>query len=307
MTEKLDSDKMACAMYGHDVHPEGYKPTLADVQPGGRVRLGDRPKDGEVLVEVSGLTGSGKSAIAGEIEILCKTLGLEVEWVNGDEEKRLTHADWIGALEMYKPKVVIVEQNIPRAALAAQPSPGGQGETLVTDAMVEAAHAAYWAHPDDSGEDRPCIRAALEAALAGRQPVCPTCEKEGVFSDDGSGPWDCYTCGKKAAARQPVGEPVVKSVGIDALAKLLEDEAAECERAWVERADTYMSGRASGFLLAADHFRKIATSQRWSEFLSSPAQAVDLGMVERAMLAHVGKHATRYVLDDLRALIDSKA
>ena len=38
-----------------------------------------------------------------------------------------------------------------------------------------------------------------------------------------------------------------------------------------------------------------------------PAQGVDLGMVERAMLAHVGKHATRYVLDDLRALIDSKA
>ncbi|HEL4242660.1 TPA: hypothetical protein UM790_000163 [Stenotrophomonas maltophilia] len=104
--------------------------TLADVQPGGRVRLGDHPKDGEVLVEVSGLTGSGKSAIAGEIEILCKALGLDAEWVNGDEEKRLTHADWIGALEMYKPKVVIVEKNIPRAALSAQPSPGGQGDAL---------------------------------------------------------------------------------------------------------------------------------------------------------------------------------
>lgn len=38
----------------------------------------------------------------------------------------------------------------------------------VTDEMVEAAHAAYWTHPDDSGEDRPCIRAALEAALAAR-------------------------------------------------------------------------------------------------------------------------------------------
>lgn len=100
--------------------------TLADVQPGGRVRLGDGPKDGEVIVEVSGLTGSGKSAIAGEIEILCKALGLDAEWVNGDEEKRLTHADWIGALEMYKPKVVILERNVSRAALSAQPSPGGQ-------------------------------------------------------------------------------------------------------------------------------------------------------------------------------------
>lgn len=76
------------------------------------------------------------------------------------------------------------------------------------------------------------------------------------------------------AARQPVGEPASKSVGIDALVKLLEDEAAECEKAWTERADTYMSGRASGFRLAADYFRKIATNQRWSEFLSSPAQAV---------------------------------
>ena len=52
----------------------------------------------------------------------------------------------------------------------SQPSPGGQ-DALVTDAMVESAHAAYWAHPDDSGEDRPCMRAALEAALAARQPV----------------------------------------------------------------------------------------------------------------------------------------
>jgi|GEM_PF-1654776 len=105
---------------------KAVEPSLADAQPGGRVRLGDRPKEGEVLVEVSGLTGSGKSAVAGEIEILCKALGLDAEWVNGDEEKRLTHADWIGALEMYKPKVVIVERNIPRAALSAQPSPGGQ-------------------------------------------------------------------------------------------------------------------------------------------------------------------------------------
>lgn len=41
-----------------------------------------------------------------------------------------------------------------------------RGAPEVTDAMVEAAHAAYWSHPDDRGEDRPCIRAALEAAFA---------------------------------------------------------------------------------------------------------------------------------------------
>lgn len=73
-------------------------------------------KPGEVLVVVHGLTGSGKSAVAGEIEILCKALGLEVRWENGDEEKFLTHADWTAALELYKPRVRIVEINTPRPA-----------------------------------------------------------------------------------------------------------------------------------------------------------------------------------------------
>lgn len=59
---------------------------------------------GEVLVTVSGLTGSGKSAIAGEIEIMCKALGLDVLWTDGHSEKNLTGADWTQALELYKPK-----------------------------------------------------------------------------------------------------------------------------------------------------------------------------------------------------------
>ena len=72
---------------------------------------------GEVLVTVSGFTGSGKSAIAGEIEILCRALGLQVEWPDGDSEKNMTHVDWTAALEQYKPRVHIVEQNIPFAAM----------------------------------------------------------------------------------------------------------------------------------------------------------------------------------------------
>lgn len=72
------------------------------------------PTEGEVIVEVSGLTGSGKSAICGEIEILCRALGLQVEWVEGASEKWLTHADWTEALEMYRPRVRIVERNVPR-------------------------------------------------------------------------------------------------------------------------------------------------------------------------------------------------
>jgi len=75
-----------------------------------------KPAKGEVLVVVSGFTGCGKSAIAGEIEIAMKAIGVPVQWTNGDAEKRMTGADWLTAIEMYKPTVRIVEVNMPRAA-----------------------------------------------------------------------------------------------------------------------------------------------------------------------------------------------
>lgn len=201
--------------------------TLADAQPGGRVRLGDHPKDGEVLVEVSGLTGSGKSAIAGEIEILCKALGLDAEWVNGDEEKRLTHADWIGALEMYKPKVVIVEKNIPRAALSAQPSPADTGiptspspggQDALADALVPVADEWYRLCERRFAVDRISIsgqlaEAIMEAVCAARQPVTMD---DALAAGDGTlhgaiDHWQERALRAEAelAARQPVGEPEI--------------------------------------------------------------------------------------------------
>ncbi|ESE17300.1 hypothetical protein HMPREF1623_04607 [Escherichia coli 910096-2] len=75
-----------------------------------------KPAKGEVLAVVSGFTGCGKSAIAGEIEIAMKAIGVPVKWTNGDAEKRMTGADWLTAIEMYKPTVRIVEVNVPRAA-----------------------------------------------------------------------------------------------------------------------------------------------------------------------------------------------
>ncbi|WP_289703543.1 ead/Ea22-like family protein [Escherichia coli] len=75
-----------------------------------------KPAKGEVLVVVSGFTGCGKSAIAGEIEIAMKAIGVPVQWTNGDAEKRMKGADWLTAIEMYKPTVRIVEVNVPRAA-----------------------------------------------------------------------------------------------------------------------------------------------------------------------------------------------
>ncbi|EMZ7581064.1 ead/Ea22-like family protein, partial [Escherichia coli] len=73
-----------------------------------------KPAKGEVLVVVSGFTGCGKSAIAGEIEIAMKAIGVPVQWTNGDAEKHMTGADWLTAIEMYKPTVRIVEVNVPR-------------------------------------------------------------------------------------------------------------------------------------------------------------------------------------------------
>ena len=76
-----------------------------------------KPAKGEVLVVVSGFTGCGKSAIAGEIEIAMKAIGVPVRWTNGDAEKRMTGADWLTAIEMYKPTLRIVEVNVPHAAV----------------------------------------------------------------------------------------------------------------------------------------------------------------------------------------------
>lgn len=65
----------------------------------------------KVTIIVTGETGSGKSAIAGEIEIALKAIGVPVEWQSADRE-HWTHGNeyWI---DLYKPEVTIVEQNIP--------------------------------------------------------------------------------------------------------------------------------------------------------------------------------------------------
>lgn len=69
-----------------------------------------------VYIEVSGLTGIGKSAICGEIEIALKAIGLSVNWQDGLAEKYMTDADWFHYLELHNPRVVIMERNIPRPA-----------------------------------------------------------------------------------------------------------------------------------------------------------------------------------------------
>lgn len=74
----------------------------------------------EITITVSGMTGSGKSAICGEIEILCAALGLKCEWAGGHQERNLTHADYLTALELYRPCVKIIEKNIPRTKISPE-------------------------------------------------------------------------------------------------------------------------------------------------------------------------------------------
>lgn len=81
----------------------------------------------KITVTVSGETGSGKSAIAGEIEIALKAIGVPT-FVQ--ERDTMVHADYMHWIELYKPEVTIYEQNIPRPAhqpeLAMQHRPAAQ-------------------------------------------------------------------------------------------------------------------------------------------------------------------------------------
>lgn len=75
----------------------------------------------QVTVTVSGLTGSGKSAVLGEIMIALKSIGLTVEIGEGERlEMGMTHGDFATALELYKPTVLLREVNIPRRSLSGE-------------------------------------------------------------------------------------------------------------------------------------------------------------------------------------------
>ncbi|NGM56527.1 hypothetical protein G5C63_19670 [Stenotrophomonas pavanii] len=291
--------------------------TLADVQPGGRVRLGDqaerarfeawghteglplaRSKLGGYAFEITARAWRAWQYLSAQPSQVTYHGDVDLKWLSGsigEVAHRLSTcmptglAEWAVRARDCRIAAQVLSE------LSAQPSPGDQGDALRSFACeaVEYFRNRSDVVDGDYGSPSPNEEMILlsegEAALAARQPayVQGSDELRARTEGERAAYMEGLEEGKKIAARQPVGEPVVKSVGIDALAKLLEDEAAECEKAWVERADTYMSGRASGFLLAAEHFRKIATSQRWSEFLSSPAQAVDH---QAALLAEERAH-----------------
>lgn len=107
------------------------------------------PLSGHVYVEVSGLTGTGKSAVMGEIEIALKALGLPVEHGSDFQaEKNGTHADWQEALDLYKPVVVLRERNVSRLAPTAPVEASGQDDDLkliIAHTIIEDLRVQ---HPD---------------------------------------------------------------------------------------------------------------------------------------------------------------
>lgn len=71
-----------------------------------------------VTVIVEGGVGTGKSAIAGEIEIALKAIGVPVRFLDEAgmrSEKNMTHADWQSAIDMYRPNVTIIERVVREA------------------------------------------------------------------------------------------------------------------------------------------------------------------------------------------------
>lgn len=68
----------------------------------------------KITVIVTGETGSGKSAIAGEIEIALKAIGVPVTM---EERDTMVVADYQNWIDLYKPEVTIIERNIPIVSL----------------------------------------------------------------------------------------------------------------------------------------------------------------------------------------------
>lgn len=153
--------------------------TLADVQPGGRVRLGDQ-------------------AERARFEEWAISRGWSIQrWADGLQ--RYCSCNTERMWEAFQ------------AGLSAQPSPGGQGDTQ--HVLVNAAHlervlvCAEGNHFDDCMADRTTtITRAIEQmreALAARQPVSETDAYQQGFRDGQD-----RTC--TVVARQPVGEPVAE-------------------------------------------------------------------------------------------------
>jgi thymidylate kinase len=68
----------------------------------------------EVLVTVSGLTGSGKSSVASEIDIALRSIGVRTTWEGSDAERGSIPLDQLDPGAMADLTVTIREVNVAR-------------------------------------------------------------------------------------------------------------------------------------------------------------------------------------------------
>lgn len=276
--------------------------TLADVQPGGMVRLGDQRSD-----LVPGIVRCAKC----QFQLVRSNLNMHDGTVTAGDSKTEPCPNGCGPLWPVTWETWAREGwaeaerlHLENAALSAQPSPGGQDALDCIGRIEEAIefrvpHDIYAAVHGDLAE--------LKAALAARQPVGEVSVKKedannyclilrALGMEEEGDPVAEVRALIDARDRQPVGEPVARSII---------EEFVQC-------ADV---GRAPGKLLA----------QARDYLAAPPAQAVDLGQFREAIAewrsnwANYGRTMTsagrdtskarRNVdeADRLLALIDGKA
>lgn len=175
--------------------------TLADVQPGGRVRLGEH---------------------RGELDPtrIAETVGAREYGVPPYRYFAFTTAQlaaFAAALSAQPSPATCKE------GLQVQPSPRGQVDALVTDEMVTAASRAYYAA--SAAGSRTCMRVALEEALSAQPSPGGQVDSESLWwlqdaiNTMAEGGNETHVPRLQAlhnalAARQPVGEPAYNSAGI---------------------------------------------------------------------------------------------
>lgn len=190
------------------------QPTLADVQPGGRVRLGDGLRS-ELLDQAERLERmAAQDRETGE--------SIEQALEAGEEYTPDDAPDVAAGLQhdANRSEEIAALLRKAAAALSAQPSPGGQGDVLDLDRVLSLADV----HAEESREDgvRLLDRGGLlafaqdvAAALAARQPVgalpqgCDACDQTGIRQNDEGRNICCPDCDLGSACagdtRQPVG------------------------------------------------------------------------------------------------------
>ncbi|OBU55489.1 hypothetical protein [Stenotrophomonas maltophilia] len=321
------------------------KTTLADVQPGGRVRLGDQaerarfeawPQAREFEIQKDG-SGEYLSEVTHGAWLAWKYLSAQPSPPHQiDAETLWWLQDAINAMAEGGNQSHIQFLQRLHDSLAAQPSPGGQG-----DALLDQARKLF----DELGaiaDDDKCV-AILAAALAARQPVSETDAYQQGFRDGQE-----RTC--TVAARQSVEkDALVTDEMVDAACRAYYDTAEDVvavDHAYMEAAlrAALASRQPVGEPVAFDypkfnavgmgcvledrgvHFLIDAAQYGFDEaldqmkatiesigplYLAPPAQAVDLGAVREAVRKAWQKCAAGESVDlqfgTLLALIDSQA